>query len=280
MTTYTGTNADDAWTVVQAGTFTLNGGAGVDTLYLGTSVQSDYITTTQSDGIHVDSISGASAALHATLQNMEVLAYNNGHDYVGIGGLEVAFLNGSTSAMYNKSIKNFTITPTSSGYTALAKDGSGLFNFTNIQRIQFNDQNLALDFANSGNASMVAQTLGAVLGAASIGNATYVGIGLKYLDQDSSTDPQQKFQDLMQLALTAVLGNSPTHAQVVDVLYACVLGTHPSPAQAAPFIAMLDQGTYSPASLGVMAAQTSLNNNNINLTGLIQTGLPYTGYNV
>jgi hypothetical protein len=63
MATIMGTANNDSWTVVQAGTFTLDGLSGVDTLNLGTSKQSDYVIAQQSDGaVTVDSVSGASAS--------------------------------------------------------------------------------------------------------------------------------------------------------------------------------------------------------------------------
>jgi Ca2+-binding RTX toxin-like protein len=81
MATFTGTAGNDAWTVVNPGTFTLDGLGGTDTLNLGTSLRSSYTITKTSDGaVHVDTVSGASGALHATLYNMEVLAFNNGSD--------------------------------------------------------------------------------------------------------------------------------------------------------------------------------------------------------
>jgi len=39
---------------------------------------------------------------------------------------------------------------------------------------------------------------------------------------------------------------------------------------------VINSGQYTQASLAAMAAQTSLNTTNINLTGLAQTGLEYT----
>jgi hypothetical protein len=121
MATTTGTAADEAWIVVSAGTFTLNGLGGVDTLFLGTSLTKDYTVSSWTDGIHVDSVSGASAALHATLQNMEVLVYNSGHDYQGIGNMNVAFFDGSKSSLNantSRPTSNFSIYPTSTGYSA------------------------------------------------------------------------------------------------------------------------------------------------------------------
>ena len=282
MATTTGTAIDEAWVVVSAGTFTLNGAGGVDTLFLGTSLTSEYRVSTASDGVHVDSVSSASSPLHATLQNMEELVYNSGHDYQGIGGLNVAFFNGSKSSLNantSRPASNFTIYQTASGYSAQAKDGLGLFTFNNIQRIQFSDKNIALDLSPTGNAAIVAETLGVVLGATAVNNTSYVGIGLKFVDEDTTaTTANQKFLDVMQLALNAVLGSNASHAQVVDTLYFGVTGSHPTTAQAAPFVAQLDSGSATPASLGVMAAQLALNLSNINLTGLANTGLAYTGY--
>ena len=84
MTTYTGTAADNAWDLIAPGTFTLDGLAGVDTLNLGTSLRSAYKITKAADGgVHIDSISGASA-LHATLYNMEILTFNSKADVVDL----------------------------------------------------------------------------------------------------------------------------------------------------------------------------------------------------
>ncbi|WP_374360108.1 DUF4214 domain-containing protein [Pseudoduganella danionis] len=80
-----GTANNDSWTVVQAGTFTLDGLSGVDTLNLGTSKQSDYVIAQQSDGaVTVDSVSGASASLHAKLYNIEKLVFNSGRSSIDL----------------------------------------------------------------------------------------------------------------------------------------------------------------------------------------------------
>jgi len=39
---------------------------------------------------------------------------------------------------------------------------------------------------------------------------------------------------------------------------------------------LLDQGVYSVASIGPFAAETALNQDNIDFTGLAQTGLEYS----
>ncbi|MFC0170267.1 DUF4214 domain-containing protein [Pseudoduganella danionis] len=85
MATILGTANNDSWTVVQAGTFTLDGLGGVDTLNLGTSKQSDYVIAQLSDGaVTVDSVSGASASLHAKLYNIEKLVFNTGRNSIDL----------------------------------------------------------------------------------------------------------------------------------------------------------------------------------------------------
>lgn len=85
MPTYTGTAANNTWTVVNPGTFTVDGLGGIDTLALGTSLRSAYRITLGSDGaVHVDSVSGASEQLRATLYNMEVLTFNSGRDVLNL----------------------------------------------------------------------------------------------------------------------------------------------------------------------------------------------------
>ncbi len=85
MPTYTGTTGNDSWNLITPGTFTLDGLAGTDTLNLGTSLRSSYNFTQTADGaVHIDSISGASGALHATLYNMEILTFNSGKDVMDL----------------------------------------------------------------------------------------------------------------------------------------------------------------------------------------------------
>ena len=70
MATVVGDDGNNTWTVINPSTFTLDGKGGIDTLNLGTSLRSSYTITKAADGsIHVDTLSGASGELHATLLN-------------------------------------------------------------------------------------------------------------------------------------------------------------------------------------------------------------------
>jgi len=85
MATIFGTANNDSWTVVKALTFTLDGLGGTDTVYLGTSLRTQYTIVGNADGsVTVDTLSGASAALHAVLYNIEFLKFDSGRDFIDL----------------------------------------------------------------------------------------------------------------------------------------------------------------------------------------------------
>jgi hypothetical protein len=152
-------------------------------------------------------------------------------------------------------------------WTAWAIEGlDGTDTLSGIERLVFfNNEGLALDL--DGRAGTVAKLIGAILGREFVDNETFVGIGLKLLDQGMSE------QTLAQYALTAL--NKVDHGDIVDQLWHCVIGTPIAAADHAYFTGLLDSG-MNPGALALMAANTSYNEANINLTGLAQQGLPYT----
>lgn len=142
----------------------------------------------------------------------------------------------------------------------------GTDTLTRIERLQFADAKVAIDI--DGSAGITARILGVVFGAASLSNKQYVGIGLSYLDNGWS------YESLMTVALNAA--GATTHAAVVNMLWSNLFGSAPTAEQAAPYVVQLDNGSYTPGSLGVMAANLDLNSTRINLAGLYQTGIEYS----
>ena len=67
---------------------------------------------------------------------------------------------------------------------------------------------------------------------------------------------------------------------MVDLLYTNVIGQAPDVATRKTYTTLLDNQTYSVASLGVLAADTEINKANVNLVGLAQTGLAFTPFDV
>ncbi|MEA3465757.1 MAG: M10 family metallopeptidase [Thermodesulfobacteriota bacterium] len=146
----------------------------------------------------------------------------------------------------------------------LLHDAGDIDSLVDIERLIFSDKGLALDL--SGAAGKAAKILGATFGAESVDNSAYVKIGLDLLGDGMS------YEDLTALAIEAA--GATTNEQVVDLLWTNLVGSHPSSAQAQPYVQMLNDG-MSAGELGVFAADLELNHNNIDLLGLAQTGLVF-----
>lgn len=136
-----------------------------------------------------------------------------------------------------------------------------------VERLQFADRLVAYDL--DGHAGLTARLIGATFGTAAVREPVYVGIGLQLLDSGTSA------LDLARLAIDARLGSGASHGLVVDTLYTNVVGAPPSEADRRPFIELLDSGAYTPASLTLLAAQTELTAQQIDLVGLALTGLDH-----
>jgi len=59
------------------------------------------------------------------------------------------------------------------------------------------------------------------------------------------------------------------------LLYTNIVHAAPDATTRAYYVGLLDDHTYTPASLGVFAANTGENEGNIHLAGLVQTGIEY-----
>jgi hemolysin type calcium-binding protein len=199
----------------------------------------------------------------------EIIEGGAGKDVLtGFGGDDTLNGNENTDTALYPSNSAFYDNIKSADGTWMISGPDGTDTLSNIERIEFSDIALALDF--DGNAGITAKTLGAVFGKESVSNKTFAGIGLNLLDGGMNTEA------LMQLAIDAALGaNATNHKAVVDLLYENVVGFTPSPADEAHFVGLLDSGVHTVASIGVLAANTALNEENINLVGLSQTGLEY-----
>jgi len=257
----------------------LSGGGGFDTLYGGKG-NDRYMLESSSDIIYEYENEGLDTAWVSfdyslvDVENVEVLQgfgtnglslTGNNFDNLLIGTAQNDILDGKggvDTAVYNHE-KSY-VHKSDEAYVVSSDT------LINIERIKFSNISTALDL--DGNAGQAAKILGAVFGKESVSNTEYAGIGLHYLDNGMS------YKDLMALALNAALGNDVAdYSIVVKHLYENVLGRKASDTDAAPFITMLNNG-FSIGDLGVMAADTSYNIENINLAGLAETGLEYTPF--
>jgi len=190
-------------------------------------------------------------------------SFTGGTGNDGIDGKE-----GVDTAIFSGTRASTALGKNAAGQTVSASSAAdGQDTLLSIERLKFADFGVALDI--DGNAGTTAKILGAVFGAASVKIKEYVGIGLGLLDGDMS------YPDLVQLAIDARLGANAGNAAVVTLLYTNVVGIEPSSAELAAFTSLLDSGAHTQASLGIFAADTSLNTANINLVGLSASGLEY-----
>lgn len=167
MATYTGTAGNDSWTVISPGTFSLDGLGGIDTLSLGTELRSSYSITKASDGsVHVDSISGASGVLHATLYNMETLTFNSNRDTLDLrtyfpantltgtatndtltpakGQYSIDGLAGNDTVVISGASSNYKLSLTPTGATVASNDGSSNYTIRNAEVLQFGDKTIQI----------------------------------------------------------------------------------------------------------------------------------------
>ncbi|WP_395701205.1 Ig-like domain-containing protein [Aquabacterium sp.] len=207
-------------------------------------------------GVYGFTTAAATTQLTGTAGN-DTLSPGTGNATIdGLAGIDTLVLGQSHSA--------YSLSKTATGYQLSATNGSATDQLVNVERLQFTDARLALDL--DGHAGEVARLLGAVFGPAAVSNASYAGIGLQKLDGGMS------YSALAELAM-GVTGKT-SHDDIVTLLWTHVVGSAPTAAQKAPFVAMLDQGT-SVGALVTMAADTDLNAAQIDLVGLQQHGLGF-----
>ena len=116
--------------------------------------------------------------------------------------------------------------------------------------------------------------LSALLGPqAALSNPSWTGIGLSLFDSGQSMASVANL--LVSSGLVAQLAGGASHAAFVPWLYKNVVGSTPSADVAAGFVALLNNGTYTQASLLTLAAELPLNQSAVNLVGLAGTGIPY-----
>lgn len=169
---YKGTTGNDNFFLQVPGTFTLDGLAGVDTLALGTSLRSEYTIKQVGTAITIDSIAGASSALHATLYNMEMVTFNSGRDvldlrtyfspksitgtsaddklYLPIGKMTVDSLSGVDTAILSGSSTTYALTSSQSIFKLDSADQSSSYTFANVEKLQFSDRTVIIESQSHG----------------------------------------------------------------------------------------------------------------------------------
>lgn len=190
--------------------------------------------------------------------------------FIGFGGNDtIDGGSGVDTAIYTGPRSNYVLDKIDQDYSVsdqrAGSNNDGVDALDSIERIIFADSALALDVDKS--AGTVAKLIGAIYGAESVANANLVATGLSEIDKGTSQE------DLATLALGKAGANSPE--QVVSLLWNNVAGAPPTADQTQPYIDDLNNGKYTAGTLGFLAAETPLNEANINLVGLKESGITF-----
>jgi hypothetical protein len=150
---------------------------------------------------------------------------------------------------------------------ATGRDGTDTL--SSVERVEFADVSVALDDA----AVMTAKVLGAAFGAEYVQNREFVAIGLSLFDAGMT------YVQVASLAANspffASLAGSHSNRDFVNYVYSNVVGARPSSSELDMFVGLLESGQFTQGTLAVLAAETTLNQQNIDLVGLQQSGLEY-----
>jgi hypothetical protein len=152
-----------------------------------------------------------------------------------------------------------------------AANRDGHDTLTGIERLKFTDLSIALDL--DGAAGMTAKLLGALFGPQLVPDRLAVGIGLQLFDAGLS------YAEVASRAAAdpffTQLAGSASNTAFVNHVYRNVTGSLPSQSELELYMNLLESGVHTRGSLGVLAAETPLNQEHINLVGLQQVGLEY-----
>ena len=186
-----------------------------------------------------------------------------GNDMIdGAGGFNTVHMSAVRSA-YRLSLD----APTGHVLMQSVDGASGADELQNIHRVFFADGAVALDMDVKG--SIVAKVLGAVFGKDAVANRGFAGVGIGLMDQGYTPE------SLMDLALNFRLGSGFTAQAEVKLLFENLIGQAPNAEQASYYEGLIASGAFTFNSFAWLAANSSFNTNNIQLVGLMQSGLDY-----
>lgn len=198
---------------------------------------------------------------------------NEGNDIVvAKNSSELKFYAGSgvDTVIYSNTASNYTITLTSSTAKNILPAGRTSADLLeNVERIKFSDKSIAYDVSATQPAGLTVQILNAAFGKSALANKAFVGIGLSLFDSNIS------LSDVAALAVSTGLVSAKDNTSFVKAVWQNVVGSAIDQGSLDAYVGMLNNGTFTQASLLAAAATTDLNKTAINLVGLAQTGIDY-----
>ena len=173
---------------------------------------------------------------------------------------------GIDTAIYDEQLSGATITNNSGKFTVSVVSGDDTL--VGVERLKFSNTSVALDL--DGNAGEVAKLIGAVIGPDRVADKALVGLALDYIDNGGN------LTTLVDIALNYM--GATTTGVVVDLLYTNLTGTSPTQWEHDYYVSLIENTDLTANQLTLLACETDLNAQNINLVGLTGSGIEYTPY--
>ena len=183
----------------------------------------------------------------------------------GGGGIDTAVITGSANT--------YMISPrTSGGFQVSGVDG--MHTLINVERLKFADTSVALDMGTNQSAGETALLIGAVLGKSSLSNKALVGQLLPFFDAGNTMHDAANV--LVNAGIMDQLAGGSSTSAYVNLIFHAVTGQVATPDVTATLGNFIDSGTYSKADFLAIVADLPLNQTNVDLVGLAQTGLEFS----
>ena len=190
----------------------------------------------------------------------DIMRGGGGNDTLDGGdGVDTAVFNGTRAAN--------TLAKPASGYTISGPEGTDTL--INIERLQFGDKYIAIDLDPGEAAANTVRVIGAAFDAPMIGaHPEWVGVGLGFFDSGMS---------MLVVCEQVVQILNLTNTDFVTTVYTNVVGSAPSNAVRDSYVGLLQGGggRMMQAELLASAANTPVNETNIGLVGLQQSGVEF-----
>jgi Ca2+-binding RTX toxin-like protein len=200
-----------------------------------------------------------------------ILKGMGGNDTIdGGAGFDIAQYSGKFSD-YKLSADTSQSTPVYTVADQRANSPDGTDSVTNVERLQFSDETLALDLGPTQAAGKTVLVMAATLGSFFPHVKDWAGTFLKYFDTGASVLDGTKL--LFSSGIMPAIAGGSDNTSIAKAVYTNIHGNAPDAATLATLVAQLALST--PAQW--MADQVTSAANQVQLTGFVQTGLEYTG---
>ncbi|MCP5244553.1 MAG: DUF4214 domain-containing protein [Burkholderiales bacterium] len=201
--------------------------------------------------------------------NDKIMGNTHNNILRGFGGDDVIDGNeGVDTVLFSGFLEDYKITTVLKPGSFIVAGPDGIDTLKNVERIQFEDKKIAFDL--TGNAGTVAKIVGAVFGKNAVLSEVTIGNFLALLDSGFSDEA------LADLALEIMRGEDATDADVIRLLYQNLTGNEPTFDELSFWLNKVESGAFTKTALILLAARSTFNQQNIDISGLKKTGLEYS----